>query len=781
MTPRTAPAIDVSPDTQQLLRLIDELRERERNLHALIENTQDAVWSVDADGQLVTFNAMFHGLCLLNYGVDIRRGQRLIDLLPPKARAEWGALYERALQGQHFVIEQHYEFEGTPVDIEVSLSPIRAADGAVSGVSVFGRDITARKQAEAAMRESEERARLIAEAMPVPIVIVRLADGSVVYANAALEPLLGLPREALLGRPAQELLADPQEHEAVLAAIEREGAARGHEVRLCRADGETAWTALSALPINYAGERVLLCGLYDITARKEAEAALQQAKQAAEDASQAKSSFLANMSHELRTPLNAIIGYSEMLQDEATDAGMDEFIPDLKKIQAAGKHLLALINDILDISKIEAGKMDLYLETFDIAALVHEVAQTIQPLVEKNRNVLRVACADALGSMRADLTKVRQTLFNLLSNACKFTENGEIMLRVVRLATAVRFTVEDTGIGMTPEQIERLFQAFTQADASTTRKYGGTGLGLAISRRFCQMMGGDIAVTSAPGRGSAFAVTLPLDVSTPPAEPTASAAPSAAPRPLTVLVIDDDEATRDLIRHYLGQEGHRVVGAPTGEAGLRLALELRPDVITLDVMMPSMDGWSVLAALKAEPQLADVPVIILTMLDDRELGFALGASDYLTKPVDRARLSALLRRYRRQRSARPVLVVEDDPTTREMLRRMLAKEGWSVAVAANGREGLAQVAAEPPQLILLDLMMPELDGFGFVAELRRNPAWQAIPVVVVTAKDITAGDRLRLSGSVERILQKGAYRRDALLAEVRSLVAACTRAEAAQI
>ncbi len=385
---------------------------------------------------------------------------------------------------------------------------------------------------------------------------------------------------------------------------------------------------------------------------------LRLARDAAETANRAKSGFLAHMSHELRTPMNAIIGYSEMLMEEAADRGQGGFIPDLQKINAAGHHLLALINDILDLSKIEAGKVDLYPETFDVAAMIRDVATTIQPLVTKNSNSLEVLCAPDVGTMRADLAKVRQSLLNLLSNAGKFTSSGTITLEAAREDGWLTFRVKDSGIGMTPDQLSRVFESFTQADPSIASRYGGTGLGLTITRRFCEMMGGSIDVESEAGKGTSFTIRLPAEAAEGkaaapiPADRTGAvegkaAAPVPAAAPATALVIDDDPVVRDLMTNFLGKEGYRVVAASSGEEGLRLARELHPNAITLDVIMPGLNGWSVLSALKSDPDLAETPVILLTITDNKSMGYALGASEYLTKPIERDRLLAVLKKYRR--------------------------------------------------------------------------------------------------------------------------------------
>ena len=663
----------------------------------------------------------------------------------------------------------------------------RLRAGSHSAIIVLAmEDVTERRRSEAILREIETYAQDIVDTVREPLLILdttlRVQSGNrAFYRTFKVSP--GETENQLiyeLGNgqwdiPAlRTLLEDIVPTSSVFNdfELEHDFPSLGRRVMLLNA---------RKLQAGHHGE-LLVLAMEDVTDRRRAEEEVAKAKEASEVANQTKSLFLANMSHELRTPLNAIVGYSEMLQEEAAEQSLDSFVVDLEKINASGRQLLALINDILDLSKIEAGKMELFLEDFELGELIDEVAMTIKPMVTKNANVLKIVQSPDIGAMHGDQVKVRQALFNLLSNATKFTHEGTITLNAERErmdgADWIVFRIVDTGIGLSADKLLRLFQDFTQADASTTRKFGGTGLGLALTRRFCQMMGGDVTVHSVPGEGSTFTIKLPAIVPGAEAHPDVDTGDSRigsadrrendpAPAPATcVLVIDDNAAQRDLMRRFLVKEGFCVRCAASGEEGLRLAREMLPIAITLDVMMPDMNGWSVLKALRSDSILSEIPVIMLTMVDDPERGIALGATDYLTKPVNRQRLSRILKQYSCGSPPCPVLVVEDDPAMRASMRRMLKKNGCRVTEADNGKSALERMAEERPSLIFLDLMMEVMDGFTFVEHVRTHSEWRSIPIVVVTAHDLTAQDRKRLNGSVETILQKAGKSAEELLGQV---------------
>ena len=629
------------------------------------------------------------------------------------------------------------------------------------------------KEAEERLRRSEQYFRSLIENTSDVIALLD-RHGVVTYCSPALARVLGVSPEEAVGKRIIHR-AVPTEAGAVQLAFRRclgvPHASSQARFRAIHSDGrirflEATWNNL----LDDPAVKGVVLNLRDVTEREQAER-LEKEKKAADVANQAKSAFLANMSHELRTPLNAIIGYSEMLQEIAEEEGQPDYIPDLKKINGAGKHLLELINGVLDISKIEAGKMDLYLETFEVSKLIEDVSAVIDPLAKKNGNALRLEIAEGgRGPIHADQTKLRQSLFNLLSNACKFTKNGQVTLAVERDADEgdeqkIRFHVSDTGIGITEAQIGKLFQAFQQADSSTTKQFGGTGLGLVISRHCCRMMGGDITVKSELGYGTTFTLVLPVHVRETPVPPAATSEQDEVtvddvdidlpPDARVILSIDDDPHTGELLRHNLRKLSFRIESASNGEDGLRRARELRPDAILLDVTMPGMDGWEVLTAIKSDPDLESIPVILLTMVEDRKMAFSLGAADYLMKPVDREQLAAALAKCVGPDTQRRVLIVDDSSDNRRLLRAMLEKQGWTVREAEHGREGLGALEQALSDAILLDLMMPVMDGFEFAEHLRRDERWRSIPVVVVTAKELSLQDRARLSGLVKGILERG--------------------------
>jgi signal transduction histidine kinase/CheY-like chemotaxis protein len=506
------------------------------------------------------------------------------------------------------------------------------------------------------------------------------------------------------------------------------------------------------------------------------------AKERAEVSNRAKSAFLANMSHELRTPLNAILLYSELVLEESKAMGQTAILSDVRRIETAGRHLLNLINDILDLSKIEAGKMTVNRDTFEVPPLIRDVLSTVGPLAIQNGNAIQLELNPAVGLIESDATKVRQSLFNLLSNACKFTKQGQITVRVY-LSTPpglqdpwLHIAVEDTGIGISPEQQLRIFSEFIQAEETTSRMFGGTGLGLALSRKFCQVMGGDIRLHSVLGKGSTFTMVLPLV--SPDAEAKAFPAADAgglnqlpAPADGPILLMDDDPFLLDALSRLLVLDGHQVITAMDGAEGLRLAAEAHPGLIVLDVMMPGMDGWEVLKTLKADPALAQIPVVMLTILDEAEKGLALGAVDYLFKPIDRAQLAHALKKFRPVQAQAEVLVVEDDLPTQQAMQRILLAEGWEARPAMDGLAALEHLRREPVGVILLDLMMPGMDGFSFLAEKQQNPDWAAIPVIVVTARDLSDRERDQLrQAQVAAVLQKGLYAKGELIEEIRRVV-----------
>jgi PAS domain S-box-containing protein len=769
---------------EELAAARDKATEAQRRLVDAIESISEGFSLYDADDKLVTYNRRYrdmHGtgsIDVVNQGVSF-------ETILRNAAAS-GEIRDAERHVEAWVAERlarHRDPKGPHVQRRsngrwIQINERKTDDG---GTVATYTDITDVKQAEQAIQESQQRLRVIAEAAPMAVAIVTFEDGIIRYANQRFREMFELEGSSALGVQAKTLYANPQHRERFIGALTEHGHVEGMEMLLKRAGGEEFWALMASQRVQFEGRPAMINGLADISDRKRMEGELHNAIWASEQATRAKSDFVASMSHELRTPLNAIIGYSEILFEDAQSSGRESEMADLRKIQDAGKHLLGLIDNVLDLSKIEAGKMTLYLETFELRPMIDSVAATVTALAKKTGNVLVVSCADEVGAIHSDLTKVRQTLFNLLSNACKFTRNGTITLTALRDTNEagdwVEFQVRDTGIGMTPDQQAKVFEAFTQADDSTTRNYGGTGLGLAITKSFCRLMGGDVTLASEAGKGTTFMVRLPA-VTRAASDIAVSAAEKRSETPQVrepehapiVLVVDDDPNARELLSRHLRRGGYAVRMAANGEEAMQLTRTLQPDVVMLDVLMPQMDGWAVLSAMKEDPVLAEIPVIMVTIVDNQNIGFSLGAADYLIKPIDRDRLVRAVEKCCPRGAPRHVLIVEDDASTSELMGRALRQIDCTVTQAENGRVGLERLNEALPDAILLDLMMPEMDGFEFIAQVRAESRWRRIPIIVVTAKTLTAEDRARLNGQVQRLVHKGEYSGKAVLAALDELV-----------
>ena len=716
--------------------------------------------------------------------------------LPEAARERIAPRLRAVLEGGR--PQSEVEVETSPPDrpeerhyLLATIFPL--TDAREQGAGLILMDVTRRRRAEERLRRSESRFRTLANSLP-QLAWQTDAQGEIEWYNRRWYEFTGTTFDAVKGSGWASV--HHPDHLARVQAHFREAIAAGEAWEdffpLRGADGHYRWFLSRAVPIrdepDENGEGGTITGWFgtntDATDLREAQEEATLAREAAEDANRAKSQFIANMSHELRTPLSAVIGYSEMLEEEAGDLeGGEALTKDLQKIGANARHLLSLINDVLDLSKIEAGRMETQAEDFSVETLVTETVATVQALVASKGNTLDVHVADVLDTMHSDQVKLRQCLINLLSNASKFTEGGRVTLSAEAGRDAmgrhdVAFRVTDTGIGMTPEQLSRLFTRFTQADSSTTRRFGGTGLGLAITKAFCTLLGGDIAVESEEGRGTTFTIRVPMDLRETGPEPEAEAASMPGEEERTqaglVLVVDDDPASRELLSRFVVRDGFAVRCAHDGEEGLRMARQLRPTAILLDVMMPRMDGWSVLTALKADPELADTPVVMVSIVQERALAVSLGAADYLIKPVQWHRLRTVLDRYRAPGVA---LVVEAEGGARAELRRLLESEGWSVEEAEGTETAMARLtapdpAAAPVGLVLVAVPGPEGEGLRLVHGLRARDDLRHLQVIALTGGEVAPAELEALRGQVRRVLPADDEPPDALLSELRRIAAA---------
>ncbi|MFL2690052.1 MAG: response regulator [Gammaproteobacteria bacterium] len=485
---------------------------------------------------------------------------------------------------------------------------------------------------------------------------------------------------------------------------------------------------------------------------------METARDEARDASDQKTKFFANMSHELRTPLNAILGYGEMLYEDCEDLGYEDLLPDLKKITSAGSHLLSLINNILDLSKIEAGKMELFITNFEIEDMVDTIKDVSSPLAAKNENEFVINFDGAVGAMSQDETKLRQCLTNFLSNAFKFTKNGKVTLdvrsEIKNDVEFINFSVIDTGAGMSPEGVAKVFEEYTQAERSTSANYGGTGLGLPISKKFAELMGGDVTVTSKEGEGSVFSIIVPRECTEYEDEVEKGLINLDSDQNIVVLV-DDDTAMHGLIKRTISKLSLTLIGATNGEKGMDLIREVKPKLILLDVLMPGRDGWSILKECKTDEELKDIPVIMISQLDQSNMAESLGANEYMTKPIDRELFLNTVKRILGASSKdKKVLVIDDDKDVRDLMSRLLNDIGVRPIDARDGKEGLERTK-DNPSLIVLDLEMPRMDGFEFLENyIKTTPEEKRAPVLVYSGKDLSDVQSELLKDKVVGLVKK---------------------------
>ncbi len=713
-------------------------------------------------------------------------------------------------------IEDIYELtklrkDGSRFPAVVSVTALRDPQEAIIGYLLIGTDNTARQQVEEERMKLDQRlrdqhfyTRSLIESN-VDALMTTDPRGIITDVNTQTESLTGCTRDELIGAPFKNYFTDAVRAEAGINRALNEGKVTNYELTARARDGKLTVVSYNAATFHDRDRRLqgVFAAARDVTELKHFEHALQQKNVELEAASRMKSEFLANMSHELRTPLNAIIGFSEVLRDGLLGEMTDKQRGFIGDIFSSGTHLLSLINDILDLSKVEAGKMMLDLEPVEVGALFANSLSIIREKAATRHIRVDMDAAEELGSIQADARKLKQIAYNLLSNAVKFTnEGGQVTLRAGRVSRAdvghlagawpgrsfpfaddefedfIKISVTDSGIGISPEAIEQLFKPFSQIDSGLARKFEGTGLGLVLVKTLAELHGGTVAVQSASGEGSCFTVWLPLRSAEgralapakPPPSPRIQAAGSR-----TALVVEGDFKSADLIRLHLEAEGFKVLHAASAEAGLVLAVQQPLALITLDIMLPNMDGWEFLGRIKQVPELSRIPVVIISIVADCNKGFALGAAAVMQKPISRPELFDALADLAlfplSQGQTLKVLVVDDDPKAVELIAVRLSSMASTVLRAYGGREAIEAARKELPDLILLDLMMPHVTGFDVVDALKESPETARIPILVVTAKEITAEDRAKLSSHATTIMEKSTFNGDRLTSEIRRAMA----------
>jgi PAS domain S-box-containing protein len=727
------------------------------------------------------------------------------------------ALVFKASRGIEDIYELTYiRKDGSRFPAVVSVTALRDAQDAIIGYLLIGTDNTARKQVEEERMKLDQRLRdqhfYTRSLIESNIDALMTTDprGIITDVNKQTEALTGCTRDELIGAPFRNYFTDADRAEAGINRVLAEGKVTNYELTARARDGKLTVVSYNATTFHDRDRRLqgVFAAARDMTELRTYEQTLRQKNVELEDASRMKSEFLANMSHELRTPLNAIIGFSEVLRDGLVGKMSDQQRNFTGDILRSGQHLLSLINDILDLSKVEAGKMLLDLEPVEVSSLFVNSLTIVREKAAARSIHLVLEAQKGLGAILVDTRKVKQIVYNLLSNAVKFTgDGGKVTLRAARVPRAavgirgswdgrtfpltetnfdefLEISVSDSGIGIASEELEHLFKPFSQIDSGLARKFEGTGLGLAMVKLLADLHGGSVAVESAVGKGSRFVVWLPLrqpsgnEADVPVATVAAPRDSIPAPRlpalrsgSRVALVVEDDQRSADVIRVRLEAEGFSVVHAGSAEQALEFAVASPPSLITLDIALPKMDGWEFLQRIKQVPTLMCVPVVIISIVADFTKGVALGAAAVVEKPFTGRELYQALEQIGlldRTGGKKPnVLVVDDDPAAVELVAVQLEAFGSTVLRAHGGQEAIDSARRDSPDLIVLDLMMPTVNGFDVVDALRGHAETAGIPIVVVTATQITPDDRARLNGYVSAVMEKGHFDRERFMGEVR--------------
>ncbi|MGA9393172.1 MAG: PAS domain S-box protein [Candidatus Sulfotelmatobacter sp.] len=758
-----------------------------RRLAAVVDSSEDAIISKTLQGTITAWNAGAQKV--FGYTASEAIGKPIQMLVPKERASEESAILARIGRGERVEPFETVRVrkDGKHIDISATISPIKDSSGKIIGASKIARDISARRSAEELLQQSEERHRKLFDNNPLPTWVYDRETLRFLAVNRAATEKYGYSSEEFLGMAITDI-RPPEEVPALLRDIKVLSKKTGNMGvwKHRKKDGTDIDVEITSYLMTFAGKEAVVVVAVDVTQRKRDELEKQKfsEKLAAsnrelelrnrevERATTLKSKFLASMSHELRTPLNAIVGFSDLLAEGTPGQLNDKQKRFVNHIKQGSAHLLQLINDILDLSKIEAGLLELHTEEFFVKDALPEVLSTIHPLA-MIKNIQMEEKVENKFPIKADRVRFKQILYNLLSNAVKFTpKGGRITVESVDFQDFVRVSVADTGIGIRPEDQKVIFDEFRQVEGSAGSTHEGTGLGLAITKRLVEQQGGQISVESEFEKGSRFTFTLRAAEPTPEvgsivkATKLASVRDSGRLTPL-VLVVDNEAPSRELLGSYLEPE-YRIAMAESGADALKKALQLRPDAITLDVLMPGSDGFETLAALRKNPETADIPVIILSIVDQKQVGFALGAADYLIKPVRKLALLESIQRHVPSPGDddSSILLVDDDPKALELLEETLRSAGYEVQSVRSGARALEVLANKTVGAILLDLLMPGMDGFQVIRSVRQNPACKALPILVMTAKTLSQDEVALLNRETQGLLQKGASWKEQLIAEV---------------